>query len=220
MRAPGWPASLSLARSCASDGHTTVIRLTTDGHGIPVRAGLAVQPVVAMRIAQVAPLIERVPPQLYGGTERVVAFLTDELVRLGHDVTLFATGDSRTNARLVPVWPMALRLGDCRDSLAPHVLMVEQVARRAALFDVVHFHVSELHLPVARRLPAAHVTTLHGRLDLPELGPLYREFNDVPLVSISDAQREPLPDAAWIGTVHHGLPPDLLEFHPVQGVLI
>ena len=171
-----------------------------------------------MRIAQVAPLTESVPPQLYGGTERVVAYLTDELVRLGHDVTLFASGDSRTNGRLMPVWPQALRLdGACRDTLAPHVLMLEEVAKRAREFDVVHFHISQFHFPLARRLPVAHVTTVHGRLDLPELVPLYREFTDIPLISISNAQREPLPDADWIATVYHGLPLDLLPFHPAAG---
>jgi glycosyltransferase involved in cell wall biosynthesis len=168
-----------------------------------------------LRIAQVAPLCESVPPQLYGGTERVVAFLTDELVRLGHDVTLFASGDSKTEARLVSACPRALRLeGQSRDDLAPHVLMLEQVARRAGEFDVIHFHIAELHFPVVRRLPVAHVTTMHGRLDLPELRPLYREFNDIPVVSISDAQRAPLPEAWWAGTVYHGLPPALLDFHP------
>jgi glycosyltransferase involved in cell wall biosynthesis len=174
-----------------------------------------------MRIAQVAPLCESVPPQLYGGTERVVAFLTDELVRQGHDVTLFASGDSQTRATLVPEWPTALRLGgECRDDLAPHVLMVEHVTKRAEEFDIIHFHIAQLHLPVIRRLPVAHVTTMHGRLDLPELRPLYREFNDVPVVSISDAQREPLPEARWVGTVHHGLPLDLLEFHPEPGTYL
>jgi glycosyltransferase involved in cell wall biosynthesis len=171
-----------------------------------------------MRIAQVAPLFESVPPRLYGGTERVVAFLTDELVRLGHDVTLFASGDSQTTARLIAVWPHALRLdGSSVDSLAPHVLMLEEVLKRVDEFDVIHFHISQFHLPVARRLHVAHLTTMHGRLDLPELRPLYREFHDVPVVSISDAQREPLPDARWVGTVHHGLPLDLLHFHPGPG---
>ena len=170
-----------------------------------------------MRIAQVAPLIESVPPQLYGGTERVVSFLTDELVSRGHEVTLFASGDSRTSAALVPVWPRALRLGASQDSLAPHVLMLEEVARRARQFDIVHFHVADFHLPLARRLGVAHLTTMHGRLDLPELPALFREFDDVPLVSISDAQRAPLPDAHWAATVYHGLPVDLLPFHPAPG---
>jgi glycosyltransferase involved in cell wall biosynthesis len=172
-----------------------------------------------MRIAQVAPLFESVPPRFYGGTERVVSYLTEELVRLGHQVTLFATADSRTAARLVPVWPRALRLdSSCGDHLAPHVLMVEQVARQADQFDVIHFHVAELHLPVARRLRGvAHLTTLHGRLDLVELPPLFREFSEVPVVSISDAQRGPLPGAAWVNTVYHGLPPELLPFSPQPG---
>jgi glycosyltransferase involved in cell wall biosynthesis len=171
-----------------------------------------------MRIAQVAPLSESVPPKLYGGTERVVAYLTDELVRQGHSVTLFASGDSRTGATLVPVCSSALRLcGNCRDTLAPHLLMVEQVARRAAEFDLIHFHIAQLHFPVARRLTVPHITTLHGRLDLPELAPLYREFADIPLVSISDAQRAPLPDAQWLGTVHHGLPPHGFRFHGGRG---
>jgi glycosyltransferase involved in cell wall biosynthesis len=167
-----------------------------------------------MRIAQVAPLCESVPPKLYGGTERVVAYLTEELVRLGHHVTLFASGDSNTSATLVAACPEALRLGACRDHLAPQIAMLEQVAARAREFDVIHFHISPLHFPVMRRLPyCAHVTTLHGRLDLEELRPLYREFTDMPVVSISDAQRQPLPEAGWISTIHHGLPADLFTFH-------
>ena len=169
-----------------------------------------------MRIAQVAPLAESVPPQLYGGTERVVAFLTDELVRLGHDVTLFASGDSKTSARLVSPWPAGstIRRERVRRPGAAHPHARGTVARRAHEFDIIHFHIAQLHFPLARRLPVAHVTTLHGRLDIPELVPLYREFSDIPVVSISDAQRKPLPDAGWIGTVHHGLPLDLLRFHP------
>ncbi len=171
-----------------------------------------------MRIAQVAPLVESVPPRLYGGTERVVSNLVEELVRQGHEVTLFASGDSRTSARLVPGSPTALRLaGCCQDFLAPHVLMLEQVLKLADEFDVVHFHIAQLHLPIARRLLPAHVTTLHGRLDLPELRPLYEEFSDVPCVSISQAQRAPLPCANWVATVHHGLPLDLLPFQPRRG---
>ena len=171
-----------------------------------------------MRIAQVAPLTESVPPRLYGGTERVVSFLTDELVRLGHDVTLFASGDSRTRGRLVAAWPHALRLeGTCYDALAPHLLMVEEVVKRAHEFDVIHFHTSQFHFSVARRLATAHVTTMHGRLDIPEFGPLYSEFDDIPVVSISDAQREPLPDAGWASTIYHGLPPNLLPFSANAG---
>lgn len=171
-----------------------------------------------MRIAQVAPLVESVPPRLYGGTERVVSNLVEELVRQGHDVTLFASGDSRTSARLVPGSSTALRLGGCcQDFLAPHVYMLEQVLKRADEFDVVHFHIAQLHLPIARRALPAHVTTLHGRLDLPELKPLYEEFSDVPCVSISEAQRAPLPQPHWVATVHHGLPPHLLPFQPRRG---
>ncbi len=164
-----------------------------------------------LRIAQVAPLFESVPPRLYGGTERVVSYLTEELVRLGHDVTLFASGDSTTRARLVAGCPEALRLGGVIVHEAAHVLMLEQLLQRADGFDAIHFHVDLLHLPLARRLNVPHLTTVHGRLDLPELVPLYREFDDVPLVSISDAQRTPLPFARWHGTVHHGLPRDLLR---------
>lgn len=171
-----------------------------------------------LRIAQIAPLIESVPPRLYGGTERVVAYLADELVRQGHDVTLFASGDSRTSATLVPVSPQALRLrGGCTDFLAEHVVMIEQVARRAPDFDVLHFHISHIHFPLVRRLEIPHLTTLHGRLDLPELVPLFAEFADVPVVSISDAQRAPLPQANWVATVHHGLPPHEFTFHPRPG---
>ena len=171
-----------------------------------------------MKIAQVAPLAESVPPRLYGGTERVVFFLTEELVRLGHDVTLFASGDSRTSARLVAASPRAIRL-DCnvRDHFAPHILMLERVVKSADEFDVIHFHISQFHFPTSRRLPVAHVTTLHGRLDIPELYPLYAEFDDIPLVSISDAQRGPIPDAGWVATIPHGLPLDLLRFHPGPG---
>ncbi len=172
-----------------------------------------------MRIAQVAPLSESVPPKLYGGTERVVSFLTDQLVALGHDVTLFASADSSTAATLAPMWPEALRLqGTCRDPLAPHLLMLEKVIRRASDFDIIHFHISQLHFPAMRRLPhVAHVTTLHGRLDIEELRPLYDEFSDVPVVSISDAQRLPLPEAGWVATIHHGLPSNLFTFHPAPG---
>ena len=165
-----------------------------------------------MKIAQVAPLTEAVPPHLYGGTERVVAFLTDELVRAGHDVTLFASGDSTTSARLVASWPRALRLDGACEGLSPHILMLENVLQRAAEFDVIHFHIAQFHFPSARRLTVPHVTTLHGRLDIPQFAPLYREFRDIPVVSISDAQRAPIPEARWIGTVHHGLPSDLLKF--------
>jgi glycosyltransferase involved in cell wall biosynthesis len=166
-----------------------------------------------MRIAQVAPLYERVPPVTYGGTERVVSYLTDELVRRGHDVTLFASGDSETTARLVPVRPRSLRLdSSCRDQLAHHVALMELVSQRAPDYDLVHYHTGFLHFPLARRLPVAHVTTMHGRLDLPDLVPLFGEFRELPLVSISRDQRRPLSTANWVATVHHGVPADLLPF--------
>ena len=160
-----------------------------------------------MRIAQVAPLYESVPPRLYGGTERVVSWLTEKLVSLGHDVTLFASGDSVTNARLVPACKKALRLeSDCVDPLAHHTLMVERVFTLAEEFDLIHFHTDYLHFPLSRRVHVPCVTTLHGRLDLPDLVPLYKEFSEVALISISDAQRRPLPWVNWLATVHHGLP--------------
>lgn len=161
-----------------------------------------------------APLYESVPPSLYGGTERVVSYLTEELVRQGHDVTLFASGDSQTEAQLVPGCPQSLRLAErVVDHLAPHVLLLENVYRRAPQFDVIHFHIDYLHYPLSRREASEHVTTLHGRLDIPEVEPLYREYADMPVVSISDAQRSPLPMANWQNTVYHGLPPDLYEYH-------
>jgi len=168
-----------------------------------------------MHIAQVAPLYESVPPKTYGGTERVVSYLTEELVRQGHDVTLFASGDSETAATLVPACPRSLRLDEeAVDHMAPHVLMLEEVYRHADAFDVIHFHVDYLHYPVSRRQDTPQVTTLHGRLDLPALGPLYQEFHDMPVVSISDAQRVPLNGADWQATVYHGLPTDLYQFRP------
>jgi glycosyltransferase involved in cell wall biosynthesis len=170
-----------------------------------------------LRIAQVAPLSESVPPKLYGGTERVVATLTDELVQQGHDVTLFASGDSRTKATLVPLAPQALRLAKSADPLALHLLLVEHVAQRAEEFDVIHYHIAPLHFSTARRMTTPHVTTLHGRLDLPELPGLYGEFSDLPLVSVSDAQRGPLPHQNWVGTVYHGLPMRELRFGRGEG---
>jgi glycosyltransferase involved in cell wall biosynthesis len=171
-----------------------------------------------LRIAQVAPLFESVPPRLYGGTERVVSYLTEELVRLGHDVTLFASGDSVTEARLVPCAPESLRLDPrCIDQLAHHILQLERVFQDRTPFDLVHFHIDYLHFPLSRRRPVPQVTTLHGRLDIPDLAPLYQEFRDMPVISISDAQRAPLPQANWQATVHHGLPADLHAFHPDRG---
>jgi len=164
-----------------------------------------------MKIACVSPLMEAVPPKFYGGTERIVCYLCDELTALGHDVTLFASGDSVTRARLVPVWPCALRLDrEIRDYLAPHIVMLEVLAQRAGAFDIVHLHIDYLGYPILRRAGVPFVATLHGRLDLPELRCVYDTFADVPVVSISDAQREPLPQANYIGTVQHGIPERLL----------
>ena len=171
-----------------------------------------------MRIAQVAPLYESVPPKLYGGTERIVSWLTEDLVRLGHDVTLFASGDSMTTARLVAGSPQSLRMNpSCIDQLAHHVNMLEQVFDQRDDFDLIHFHVDYLHFPLSRREQVAQVTTLHGRLDIPDLQPLYRTFSDMPVVSISDAQRIPLPWANWQATVHHGLPENSLAFFGAPG---
>lgn len=154
-----------------------------------------------------SPLYESVPPVLYGGTERVVSWLTEELVRMGHEVTLFASGDSVTTARLVPMSPRALRLDpQCQDAVAHHVLMMEQVFSEAANFDLIHSHVDYLHFSLSRRTSTPCLSTLHGRLDIPDLVSLYRTFREMPLVSISDAQREPLSWANWQGTVHHGMP--------------
>ena len=162
-----------------------------------------------MRIAQIAPLYEAVPPSLYGGTERVVSYLTEELVRMGVEVTLFASGDSVSSAELVSPCPHAMRLAPRQlDALAYHMLQLGQVSRRAAEFDLLHFHIDYLHYPFSRRVGMPTLTTLHGRLDLADLDPLYREYSEIPVVSISDAQREPLPWANWQATVHHGLPED------------
>jgi glycosyltransferase involved in cell wall biosynthesis len=168
-----------------------------------------------MRIAQVSPLIEAVPPKLYGGTERVVAYLTDALVELGHDVTLFASGDSQTKAKLAPIWPRALRLDPTvHDVFAPLFMQLETVARRAHEFDMIHCHLDYFAFPTLRLLGVPSITTLHGRLDLPELRPLYRLFHDIPVVSISDSQRQPLPEANYAATIHHGLPQKSLAQGP------
>jgi glycosyltransferase involved in cell wall biosynthesis len=171
-----------------------------------------------MKIAQVAPLFESVPPQGYGGTERVVSFLTEELVRRGHEVTLFASGDSRTAAKLVAGCPQALRL-DKRsvDKMAPQLLLLERVYKAADEFEIIHFHCDYLHYSSSRRHGCRRLTTLHGRLDISELAPLYREFDDEPLVSISNSQRRPLHWANWLSTVYHGLPRSLFHFHPKSG---
>ena len=174
-----------------------------------------------MKIAQVAPLYESVPPKMYGGTERVVSYLTEELVRQGHDVTLFASGDSVTRARLVAACDRSLRLDKrCVDEMAHHFLLLERVFQYAHEFDVIHFHVDYLHFPLSRRQPYAQVTTLHGRLDLPDLVPLYEEYYDMPLVSISNAQRDPLPWANWQSTVYHGLPESLYRARTAPGTYL
>ncbi len=160
-----------------------------------------------MRIAQVAPLFERVPPEAYGGTERVIAVLTEELITQGHEVTLFATGDSVTRARLVAAVDHALRDERMQHSwLAYHTIQMDMVGKHAADFDLIHFHTDYFHFPITRQLGVPHLTTLHGRLDLPELVPLYQYYRKIPLVSISDSQRTPLPWANWCRTIYHGLP--------------
>ena len=168
-----------------------------------------------MKIAQIAPLYECVPPRLYGGTERIVSYLTEALVDLGHDVTLFASGDSVTSAELVACCDEATRLNPAIiDPVPYHMIMLDEVRRRADKFDVLHFHIDLLHFPLLRTVPTRAVTTMHSRLDDPDLAPFYTHFADIPVVSISDNQRRPLLGANWQGTVHHGLPEDLLGFQP------
>jgi glycosyltransferase involved in cell wall biosynthesis len=174
-----------------------------------------------MRVAQVAPLYESVPPQYYGGTERVVSYLTEELVRQGHEVTLFASGDSVTKARLVAPCRRSLRLDThCIDQIAHHILELELVLKDPTRFDIIHFHIDYLHFPLSCRQATPHITTLHGRLDIPDLVPLYQEFTQVPVISISNAQREPLPWLNWHGTVYHGLPEHLYRFHEKAGTYL
>jgi len=172
-----------------------------------------------MRIAQVAPLTEAVPPRFYGGTERVVHWLTEELVALGNEVTLFASGDSRTSAKLDATWPRALRLdGSVRDPNALHMVMLERVRQKCddEEFDFLHFHLDYYPFSLFFRQPTPFVTTLHGRLDLPEHQPVFTTFSSVPVISISNAQRRPVPQANWIGTIHHGLPEQLLTPKPIN----
>jgi glycosyltransferase involved in cell wall biosynthesis len=170
-----------------------------------------------MKIAQIAPLIESVPPRLYGGTERIVSYLTEELVALGHDVTLFASGDSITAADLVPCVPKALRLDtSVIDAIPYYMLMLDRVRQRADDFDVLHFHIDQFQFPLFRPIADRTVTTLHGRQDLPDLVPLYLGFDDMPLVSISNNQRAPMPFASWVGTVYHGLPREVCPFNPAM----
>jgi glycosyltransferase involved in cell wall biosynthesis len=163
-----------------------------------------------MKIAQIAPLIESVPPRLYGGTERIVSYLTEELARIGHDVTLFASGDSITSAELAPCCTRALRLDSTVGDIIPHfMLMIDKVRERAHEFDILHFHIDLVHFPLFRALAARTLTTLHGRQDLGDLKPFYFRFSEMPLVSISNYQRKPLPHAHFVATVYHGIPADL-----------
>jgi len=175
-----------------------------------------------MKIAQIAPLIESVPPRLYGGTERIVSYLTEELVRLGHDVTLFASGDSVTSARLVSCVTTALRLDPkVRDPIPYYMLMLDRARECADDFDILHFHIDQFHFPLFRPLAGRTVTTLHGRQDLPDLRLLYIGFKEMPLVSISDSQRAPVHNANFVATIYHGLPLDLHvpTFDPKGGYL-
>jgi len=170
-----------------------------------------------MRIAQIAPLTEAVPPKLYGGTERVVSWITEELVEMGHEVTLFASGDSVTSAKLEAAWPKALRLdGSVRDPNALHLLMLENIRQQAKDFDFLHFHLDYYPFSLFLRQPTPFLTPWHGRLDLPEHQPLFHIFPTAPLVSISDAQRGPVPQGNWVRTVYHGLPERLLTPQPVK----
>ena len=169
-----------------------------------------------MRIAQIAPLTEAIPPKLYGGTERVIHWLAEELVSLDHEVTLFASGDSRTSAELAPIWPRALRLdGAVQDPCALHMTMLEEVRRRASDFDILHFHLDYYPFSLFSRQPTPFVTTLHGRLDLPEHQPVFTTFSSIPLISISDSQRKPVPQAGFVATIHHGIPEYLLTPQPI-----
>src|ERR1700760_720211 len=170
-----------------------------------------------MRIAQIAPLVESVPPALYGGTERVVSWLTEELVAQGHDVTLFASGDSRTSAKLEAIVPRALRLDGIHNSTTYNLIMLDRAGQRMDEFDVLHFHIDFFHYPIFRNMAHKTLTTLHGRQDLPELPDIYRAFPHMPLVSISNHQREPVPPVNWRGTVPHGLPQDLYRLGSGDG---
>jgi len=175
-----------------------------------------------VKIAQIAPLMESVPPRLYGGTERVVSYLTEELVRQGHDVTLFASGDSITAAELVSCAPQALRLDSrVRDHIPYHMIMLDRVRQRMKEFDILHFHIDQFQYPLFRTHAERTVTTLHGRQDMPDLKPLYSYFGDMPLVSISNHQRTPVPNANFVNTIYHGMPLDLLQpnFDPRGGYI-
>lgn len=164
-----------------------------------------------MRIAQISPLIESVPPKLYGGTERAVGYLTETLIEMGHEVTLFASGDSQTRAELEKICPKALRLADCIDFNLPNILELQRLIERADEFDVIHFHTDHFHLPLSRLMKYPHLTTLHGSLDAPDLQNLYQTFSELPFVSISHNQRRPLDKINWLGNVYHGLPQNLYQ---------
>lgn len=170
-----------------------------------------------MKIAQIAPLVESVPPKLYGGTERVVSWLTEELVAQGHDVTLFASGDSVTAAELAPVVPRALRLNGVHDAMPYNAVMLDKVAERATEFDLLHFHIDFFNHPLFRTMSGRSLTTMHGRLDLPDLQLTYRSYTEMPVVSISNSQRKPLPHANWMGTVYHGLPTAMYSLNEKPG---
>ena len=171
-----------------------------------------------MRIAQIAPLMEAVPPKLYGGTERVIHYLTEELVEMGHDVTLFASGDSVTKAELIPIVKESLRLDpNCIDAMPYHIIQLEEVFNLHKSFDIIHFHTDYFHFPLSSRIHTPSVTTLHGRLDIPDLQPLFNRFSDQPVISISESQRIPLPQANWVGTVYHGLPEKLHKIGSGEG---
>src|ERR1700730_5111888 len=175
-----------------------------------------------MKIAQIAPLMESVPPRLYGGSERIVSYLSDELVRGGHEVTLFASGDSVSSGRLVACVPMALRLdANVRDPIPYYMLMLDRVRERVDEFDILHFHIDQFHFPLFRPIALRTVPTLHGRQDLHDLKPLYVGFSEMPLVSISDHQREPVASSNFVATVLHGIPADLLKpnYDPRGGYL-
>jgi glycosyltransferase involved in cell wall biosynthesis len=172
---------------------------------------------MGMKIAQVSPLFERVPPKGYGGTERVISYLTEELIRQGHEVTLFASGDSKTSARLVAPCSKSVRQDASPAWLAYHMVQMDMVAEMAHTFDVIHFHTEYVHLPTARKIRTPCLATLHGRLDMPHLAPMYKYFSNWPLISISDSQRAPLPWANWCQTVYHGLPSDLYSLRPARG---
>jgi len=171
-----------------------------------------------MRTAQVAPLIETVPPKHYGGTERIVSYLTEELVRSGHDVTLFGSGDSVTSARLIAPTRRSLRKNErCKDPVARELILLDRVIEHSSEFDIIHFHTGYPHFAICRYLPVPHVTTLHGRLDIPDFVAVHERFRDVPLVSISNPQRAPIISANWQATIYHGLPEDLFRFYPDRG---